>query len=86
MYTSAVDSLLRNGTTCACYYATMHVEPSILLAEVCHAKGQRAFVGKVMSLWTLTYLFLILRNRRQLRTRWTDSQTIRKTSKATHVG
>ena len=58
MYTSAVDSLLRNGTTCACYYATMHVQPSILLAEVCHAKGQRAFVGKVMSLWTLTYLFL----------------------------
>ena len=47
VYRRLVDDLLANGTTTALYFATAHVEASILLAEICLERGQRALVGKV---------------------------------------
>ena len=47
VYTSLVDTLLANGTTTAVYFATVHVESTMRLADICLAKGQRALVGKV---------------------------------------
>jgi guanine deaminase len=47
VYSALVEALLANGTTTAVYFATIHLEASLALAEICHAKGQRAFVGKV---------------------------------------
>jgi guanine deaminase len=34
-------------TTTSCYYASLHLESSQVLADAAHAQGQRAFVGKV---------------------------------------
>ena len=36
-----------NGTTTALYFATIHKEASLVLAELAHQMGQRALVGKV---------------------------------------
>ncbi|MCB8982068.1 MAG: guanine deaminase [Ardenticatenaceae bacterium] len=47
VYTSLVDTLIANGTTTTLYFATVHLEATKLLAEICLAKGQRALVGKV---------------------------------------
>ncbi len=47
VYTSLVETLLANGTTTAVYHATVHLESTMRLADICLAKGQRAFVGKV---------------------------------------
>jgi guanine deaminase len=47
VYAGLVDALLAHGTTTAVYFATIHVEATIALAEICLAKGQRALVGKV---------------------------------------
>ncbi len=47
VYSSLVETLLANGTTTALYFATIHLESSKLLAEICLAKGQRGLVGKV---------------------------------------
>jgi guanine deaminase len=47
VYGDLVDALLANGTTTAVYFATIHMEASLALAEICQEKGQRAFVGKV---------------------------------------
>ncbi|WP_296745008.1 guanine deaminase [Mesorhizobium sp.] len=47
IYTDLVATLLANGTTTAVYFATIHVEASLLLARICLERGQRAFVGKV---------------------------------------
>ncbi|MEZ0167614.1 guanine deaminase [Microvirga sp. TS319] len=47
VYSSLVEALLANGTTTAVYFATIHLEASLALAEICLAKGQRAFVGRV---------------------------------------
>jgi guanine deaminase len=47
-YEALVDDLLANGTTTALYFATVHVESSALLADICLAKRQRALVGKVV--------------------------------------
>jgi guanine deaminase len=47
VYSALVETLLANGTTTAVYFATIHLEASLALAEICLAKGQRAFVGKV---------------------------------------
>jgi guanine deaminase len=47
VYPVLVDALLAQGTTTAVYYATIHVEASVLLAQTCLAKGQRALVGRV---------------------------------------
>ncbi|NWI15230.1 GUAD deaminase, partial [Crypturellus soui] len=38
---------LKNGTTTACYFATIHTDTSLLLADIIDKFGQRAFVGKV---------------------------------------
>ncbi|TPL83976.1 guanine deaminase [Mesorhizobium sp. B2-3-14] len=48
VYADLVDNLLANGTTTALYFATVHVEASVALAETCLEKGQRALVGKVV--------------------------------------
>lgn len=48
VYEDVVGTLLANGTTTALYFATVHKEASILLAEICAKKGQRGLVGKVV--------------------------------------
>lgn len=48
VYDDVVSTLLANGTTTALYFATVHKEASILLAEICASKGQRGLVGKVV--------------------------------------
>ncbi|KAK5128296.1 hypothetical protein LTR85_002963 [Meristemomyces frigidus] len=47
IYNRVVARTLSHGTTTACYYATVHVPATNLLADVCQSKGQRAFVGRV---------------------------------------
>ncbi|XP_069481908.1 guanine deaminase-like isoform X2 [Ambystoma mexicanum] len=47
VYTKVVRRTLRNGTTTACYFATIHTDSSLLLADIANHFGQRAFVGKV---------------------------------------
>lgn len=47
VYSKVVDKTLASGTTTACYFATIWMESSLLLADICKLKGQRAFVGKV---------------------------------------
>ena len=47
VYSAVVDRTLRGGTTCAMYFATLHVPASKLLANIALERGQRAFVGKV---------------------------------------
>ncbi|MGE7614127.1 guanine deaminase [Paenibacillus sp. NPDC101420] len=48
VYSDVVDTLLANGTTTALYFATVHKESSLLLAQICADKGQRGLVGKVV--------------------------------------
>ena len=47
VYRSLVHTLIANGTTTAMYYATIHLDASMRLAEICLEMGQRALVGKV---------------------------------------
>uniref|UniRef100_A0A8D0DX75 Guanine deaminase n=1 Tax=Salvator merianae TaxID=96440 RepID=A0A8D0DX75_SALMN len=47
VYTRAVRRTLKNGVTTACYFATIHTDASLLLADIIDKFGQRAFVGKV---------------------------------------
>ena len=47
VYENLVHTLVANGTTTAMYYATIHLEASKHLAEICLEKGQRALVGKI---------------------------------------
>ncbi|CAF3197982.1 unnamed protein product [Rotaria socialis] len=47
LYTKLVSRLLRNGTTTTQYFATIHLEATKILAEICQEKGQRAYIGKV---------------------------------------
>uniref|UniRef100_A0A8B9ILV8 Guanine deaminase n=1 Tax=Anser cygnoides TaxID=8845 RepID=A0A8B9ILV8_ANSCY len=47
VYTRVVRRTLKNGTTTACYFASIHTDTSLLLAEIIDKFGQRAFVGKV---------------------------------------
>ena len=46
MYELTVADFLRHGITTASYYGSRHAEATRILANVCHRKGQRAFVGK----------------------------------------
>ncbi|RDW83534.1 putative guanine deaminase [Aspergillus mulundensis] len=46
MYEHTVEDFLRQGITTASYYSSRHAEATKILAEICHRKGQRAFVGK----------------------------------------
>ncbi|WP_462410121.1 guanine deaminase [Neobacillus sp. Marseille-QA0830] len=48
VYEDLVSTLLANGTTTVLYFATVHKEASLLLAEICAQKGQRGLVGKVV--------------------------------------
>lgn len=48
VYHQVVDTLLANGTTTSVYFATVHKEASLRLAEICLERGQRALVGKVV--------------------------------------
>eukprot|EP01121_Diplochlamys_sp_Union-15-3_P016443 TRINITY_DN5584_c0_g2_i8.p1 TRINITY_DN5584_c0_g2~~TRINITY_DN5584_c0_g2_i8.p1 ORF type:complete len:264 (+),score=30.90 TRINITY_DN5584_c0_g2_i8:77-868(+) len=47
VYPKVVKMTLRNGTTTACYFATIHLEATKYLAEVALHYGQRALIGKV---------------------------------------
>ncbi|XP_061623297.1 guanine deaminase-like isoform X2 [Phyllopteryx taeniolatus] len=49
VYTQVVRRTLRNGTTTACYFATIHKDSSLLLGHIANEFGQRALVGKVCS-------------------------------------
>ncbi len=46
-YAAVVHDTLRNGTTTALYYGTIHRESTLELARECKKRGQRAFVGMV---------------------------------------
>ncbi|MFP3917065.1 guanine deaminase [Lysinibacillus telephonicus] len=48
VYQDLVKTLIANGTTTALYFATVHKESSLLLAEICAKLGQRGLVGKVV--------------------------------------
>ncbi|MGH0125031.1 UNVERIFIED_CONTAM: hypothetical protein FKN15_077249 [Acipenser sinensis] len=47
VYNKVVKRTLKNGTTTACYFATIHTDSTLLLGEIADKIGQRAFVGKV---------------------------------------
>lgn len=47
VYRRLVADLLATGTTTALYFATVHVEATRILADICLEEGQRALVGKV---------------------------------------
>jgi guanine deaminase len=47
VYTDLVSALLANGTTTAVYFASLHLPATKVLADVCLAKSQRAFIGRV---------------------------------------
>lgn len=47
VYASLVDGLLANGTTTALYFATVHLEATCALAEICLERAQRALIGRV---------------------------------------
>ncbi|XP_029019893.1 guanine deaminase [Betta splendens] len=47
VYTQIVKRTLRNGTTTACYFATIHTDASLVLGQIANELGQRALVGKV---------------------------------------
>ncbi|XP_051923411.1 guanine deaminase [Hippocampus zosterae] len=47
VYTQVVKRTLRNGTTTACYFATIHTDSTLLLGHIADKLGQRALVGKV---------------------------------------
>lgn len=46
VYANLVSNLIKNGTTTALYFATVHRESSLRLAEICSEQGQRGLVGK----------------------------------------
>ncbi|KAG6865190.1 hypothetical protein C0991_004561 [Blastosporella zonata] len=45
-YKSVVRRIIDCGTTTCCYYGTLHLEATKLLADIVHSNGQRAFIGK----------------------------------------
>ncbi|KAI5463080.1 hypothetical protein BGZ63DRAFT_352614 [Mariannaea sp. PMI_226] len=47
VYTACVRRSLSHGTTTASYFATLDVDATNLLADLCLSLGQRAFVGRV---------------------------------------
>jgi guanine deaminase len=47
VYSNVVRDTLKFGTTCACYFATIHKESCKILVEEVARQGQRALVGKV---------------------------------------
>jgi guanine deaminase len=47
VYTRCIQRTLSHGTTTASYYATIAVDATNLLADLCLSLGQRAFIGRV---------------------------------------
>jgi guanine deaminase len=47
VYESLVSNLLANGTTTALYFATVHLEATKALADICLRRSQRALIGRV---------------------------------------
>ena len=47
VYSRLVRRLLSHGTTTAVYFASIHLEATKALVDICRAQGQRAVVGKV---------------------------------------
>ena len=47
VYSACIRRTLAHGTTTAAYYATIDVEATNLLVDLCLSLGQRAFVGRV---------------------------------------
>jgi guanine deaminase len=47
VYESLIGSMVANGTTTAMYYATIHLEATQRLVDICLQHGQRALIGKV---------------------------------------
>jgi guanine deaminase len=47
VYESLVANLLANGTTTAMYFATIHLEATKALADICLRRSQRALIGRV---------------------------------------
>jgi guanine deaminase len=47
IYESLVANLLANGTTTAMYFATLHLEATKVLADICLRRSQRALIGRV---------------------------------------
>lgn len=46
IYKDSVKDFLRHGITTASYYSSRHRDATCVLADTCHALGQRAFIGK----------------------------------------
>eukprot|EP00040_Diaphanoeca_grandis_P022279 m.119383 g.119383 ORF g.119383 m.119383 type:complete len:487 (-) comp28733_c0_seq1:642-2102(-) len=46
-YNHAVSRFVKNGTTTACYFASIHVDATLALVDVVANVGQRAYIGKV---------------------------------------
>ncbi|KAJ5071059.1 guanine deaminase [Anaeramoeba ignava] len=47
VYGKVIDQTLKNGTTTACYFATIHLTASKIFSDLVIQKGQRALIGKV---------------------------------------
>lgn len=47
VYSQVVKRTLKNGTTTACYFASIHTDATLLLGQISNDFGQRALVGKV---------------------------------------
>ncbi|KAH8900075.1 guanine deaminase [Thozetella sp. PMI_491] len=47
VYRRVIQKTLSHGTTCASYFATINVDTTNLLADLCFRAGQRALVGRV---------------------------------------
>ncbi|OAX41989.1 Metallo-dependent hydrolase [Rhizopogon vinicolor AM-OR11-026] len=45
-YPDVVQRIVNSGTTTCCYYGSLHLEATKILAKLVHDRGQRAFVGK----------------------------------------
>ncbi|KAF9246460.1 hypothetical protein BU15DRAFT_40175 [Melanogaster broomeanus] len=50
-YPDIVNRVISSGTTTSCYYGSLHLEATKLLATIVQQKGQRAFVGKCNMNW-----------------------------------
>ncbi|KAJ6001511.1 hypothetical protein N7522_006738 [Penicillium canescens] len=47
IYDQVISRTLSHGTTCASYFATIHIPATNALATLCKKHGQRAFIGRV---------------------------------------
>jgi len=47
LYSRMIKRMLRNGTTTVLYFATIHLQASQILAQLCDSLGQRGYIGKL---------------------------------------